>query len=71
MRNLRLISRFIGLSSLLPTALVVLRSREIAPPGFWVDALGSQNPLKSHQSDNERGEDSPTWPPPEGMYWGM
>lgn len=71
MTNLRLISRFIGFSSLPATALFAVRSRGTAPPDSRVGALGSQNALKSRQSDNKRGGDSPTWPPPEGMYWGM
>ena len=71
MTNLRLISRFIGLSSLRTTALFAVRGRETVPPDSWVGALGSQNALKPRESDNERGGDSPTWPPPEGMYWGM
>jgi len=67
MTNLRLISRLTGMSS----ALFALRSRGTAPPDSQLDALGSQSALESHESDNEEGDDSPTWPPPEGMYWGM
>ncbi len=68
MTNFRLISRFIGLSSVLTTALFALRSRRTAPPNPQVDALGSQKALESFESDNE---ESRTWPPPEGVYWGM
>ncbi len=71
MTNLRLISRFTGLSSVLTTALFALRSRGTAPSDSQVDAVGSQSALESREPDNEEGDDGSTWPPPEGMYWGM
>jgi hypothetical protein len=71
MTNLRLISRFAGLSSVLTTALFALRSRGAASPYSHAGAAGSQRALASREPDAEEGHDSPTWPPPEGVYWGM
>jgi hypothetical protein len=63
MANLRLISRLIGLSSVLMAALFAFRSRGTVPPERWVGA--------SETSDNEEREHIPAWPPMEGVYWGM
>ena len=50
--NLRLMSRFIALSSVLITALFAFRERATA-------------------SAVSRVGESPSWPPPDGVYWGM
>lgn len=48
-----LVSRLIGLSSLLAAALLAFRGRAIA------------------SADPPRARESPSWPPPDGVYWGM
>ncbi len=52
MTNLRLIPRFIALSSALTAALIAFRRRATASA---VSQVG----------------ESPSWPPPDGVYWGM
>ncbi len=69
MTNLRLISTSIGFSALLTSALFALRSLGAAPPDPGVGGSSSQDALESQESG--RGDASPTWPPPEGTYWGM
>ena len=53
MTNQSLVSRFIGLSSLLAAALLAFRGRASA------------------SADAPRPGESPSWPPPDGVYWGM
>jgi hypothetical protein len=62
MMNLKLVSRPISLSHVLATALFLLGGRRTTR------AEHLQGAPRSPESDNEAG---PTWPPPEGMYWGM
>lgn len=57
----RLISSLAGLGSFF-----ALRSRETAPRGSRVDAARLQA-----TSQSRKGAASPTWPPPDGVYWGM
>jgi hypothetical protein len=52
MTNLRLISRFLALSSVLAAAVFAFRER--AAPSA-VPRVG----------------ETPSWPPPDGVYWGM
>ncbi len=52
MTNLRLIPRFIALSSVLTAALFAFRRRATTSAVSQVDK-------------------SPSWPPPDGVYWGM
>jgi hypothetical protein len=61
MTTLKLISTFAGLASFFS-----LRSREPPPRGSRANALRSQTASQLR----ERAA-SPTWPPPDGVYWGM
>jgi len=70
MANFSLTSTFIGLFSALRSALVTVHDRPVALPRPHVDALRSPNAQPQRGSGIER-PGSPTWPPPEGVYWGM
>ena len=63
MTNFRLISRLTAVSSLL-SMLFAFRSRSKTAPELEVDGPGSQTAPPLHV-------ESPSWPPPEDMYWGM
>lgn len=61
MTYLKLISTFAGLTSLLS-----LGSREAPPRNSRANAGRSRTAPQSRER-----ADSPTWPPPDGVYWGM
>jgi|GEM_PF-6961118 len=71
MASLKLIFRFIGFSSVPQTVSVVRPNRRIALADAEVDTLVSSEtkPLCT-LGGAERGA-GPTWPPPDGIYWGM
>ena len=70
MKNFRLISRLTAFLSAL-SMLFAFRSRSTAAPESAVDGVGSQRAPMLHDSDDEERDESPSWPPPEDMYWGM
>jgi len=70
MTNFRLISRLSALSSVL-SMLFAFRTRSAAAPELEVDGLDSQRAPTLQDSDDEGSDESPSWPPPEDMYWGM
>ncbi len=69
MTTLRFIPRLTGLGSLLTTAIFALRSRGNAVRDSQAAALGSQGAFAS--PEHEEADHTPTWPPPDGVYWGM
>ena len=71
MMSLRLISRFIGLSPTRATSLFTLRGDRDSPRDAKVNALSLDSASALDESDNEEREHHPTWPPPDGVYWGM
>jgi len=71
MADLKVISRFIGLLSVLTTALFALRRRRTGGRGSQVEALGRRSAFAPRGSDNEKQNVTPGWPPPDGVYWGM
>ena len=70
MTSFKIISRLTALSSVL-SMLFAFRRRSTAVPPSKVEGLGSQRAPTLHDSDDEEREESPSWPPPEDMYWGM
>jgi len=71
MTSHRFVSRFTALSSVLTGALVALRRRGMAPPASREEASRSQSASGSRRSGTEEADHGPTWPPPDGTYWGM
>jgi hypothetical protein len=71
MTDFKFISRFIGLSSELATSLFPLRRRGTASPNLQMSASSAHSEFKSHRPTTVEGDSYTTWPPPEGMYWGM
>ena len=63
MTSFKIISKLTAFSSVL-SMLSAFRTRLAAAPGSKVDASGSQRAPPLHV-------ESPSWPPPEDMYWGM
>jgi len=63
MTRFKIISRLTALSSV-QSMLSAFRSRSVAAPDSKVDRSGAQRapPVQV---------ESPSWPPPEDMYWGM
>ena len=70
MTSFKIISRLTALSSVL-SMLFAFRTRSAAAPELEVDGLDSQRAPTLQDSDDEERDESPSWPPPEDIYWGM
>jgi len=71
MANLRLIFRFIGLSSAPSKTLVAFPNQQSALAHPHLDELRSSGTKLSSGSSKPGRDDAPTWPPADGIYWGM
>ena len=71
MANLRIISAFTSLASVLTSALVAFRTRRASPPVTQLNPTGSRTTVEPGGSQSAQRGDSPTWPPADGVYWGM
>ena len=71
MAKLRVISLFTSLASVLTSALVAFRTRRASPPVAQLNAAGSRSTFEHGESQSQQRDDSRTWPPADGVYWGM
>ena len=71
MAKLRVISLFTSLASVLTGALVAFRTRRASPPVAELNPAGSRSTLEHRASQSQQPDDSRTWPPADGVYWGM
>ena len=71
MANLRVISKFTSLASVLASALVAFRTRRASPSVAQLNPAGSRTTFEPGGFQGEQRHDSRTWPPADGVYWGM
>jgi hypothetical protein len=70
MATFRAISKSSGLYSLLTSAVTALRGRAIAPHS-GIDAHIQRGSSDLRENEVKSEDESPTWPPADGIYWGM
>lgn len=71
MAKLRVISAFTSLASVFTSALVAFRTRRASPPVAQLNPGGSRSIFEHGASQSQQRDDRRTWPPADGVYWGM